>query len=153
MKDRLRENLLDEQKEGTLNAVEWLEKHREAVMDLAECGVSSAVELWRRIDEEIKFFVVENKMNDRVQKAVENLDEMLHPHQYKLEQIHSGVYGNHMTRKEFVEQCKAGSFIDYDGFGEYATATHVSDVRVNPSDVKNGGWLDSFFTHVVWYNR
>lgn len=61
-------------------------------------------------------------------------------------------YGDHMTLGSFLDCVQSGCFIDYDGFGEYATATQVSDKRVHPSDVAYGD-IDRNYTHVVWYNR
>jgi len=139
MKDRLRENLLDTWKEGEINPVEWLEKRRESVMDLVECGVPSALELWKRLDEEIVFFL----------KAT-NLKVEVGPDPIKWESIPD--YGAHMTREEFTRHCVDGMFIDDDGFGEYATDLQVSDIKVHPSDVRGGLW-DERFTHVVWYNK
>ena len=55
---------------------------------------------------------------------------------------------------DFVQSCRSGSFIDYDGFGELATATRVSNVPISPSkalsaDYKPPKWA----THVSWYNK
>ena len=60
--------------------------------------------------------------------------------------------GDLMTLDEFVECCLDGGFIDYDGSGNYATATHESDIDIYPSDVTSGNYRKDF-THVVWYNR
>lgn len=61
--------------------------------------------------------------------------------------------GDHlMTLDDFEECVKIGGFIDYDGFGEFATATHVSDVEVWPSSFDRSK-VDPIFTHVCWYNR
>jgi len=56
------------------------------------------------------------------------------------------------TVKEFVKYCKSGSFIDSDGFGNYALKNKVSDKEVKPSDVVSGN-IDFDFTHVVWFNK
>ena len=62
--------------------------------------------------------------------------------------------GHHMTLAAFIEDCKSGFFIDYDGGGHYATKTEESDIGVHPSDVMNDEIeLRSDYTHVVWYNR
>ena len=61
-------------------------------------------------------------------------------------------YGNLMTLEDFISNCGYGGFIDYDGFGEYATSTHTSNIRVIPSDIK-AGKINREFTHVVWFNR
>jgi hypothetical protein len=61
-------------------------------------------------------------------------------------------YGDHMTLEEFVECCESGGFIDYDGRGDYATETEISDVGVRPSQITSGK-IDTRWTHVVWYNR
>ncbi len=73
------------------------------------------------------------------------------------------------TIEEFIKMVEEGCFIDYDGWGNYATATEVSDESIYPSDIT--GSADRFdhtgkfiktidiqkkiknFTHVVWYNR
>lgn len=59
---------------------------------------------------------------------------------------------------EFIECVEMGGFTDYDGFGEYATATHFwnNGPKVSPSDViedLEGGGPDARFTHILWYNR
>jgi hypothetical protein len=57
-----------------------------------------------------------------------------------------------MTREEFMNDVETNSLIDYDGFGEFATETEVSDIPVSPSEVKNIKWPD-WATHVCWYNK
>lgn len=61
-------------------------------------------------------------------------------------------YGDKMTKKAFEEAVKCGSFIDYDGCGDLATATHVSDIVFSPSDFGKKEW-PAWATHIVWYNR
>ena len=63
-------------------------------------------------------------------------------------------YGDKMTLVEFQDAVDHGLFIDYDGFGCYATDTAMSQIEVRPSDVK--GHTDpraTGFTYVVWFNR
>ena len=86
----------------------------------------------------------------------------------KLEDLPS--YGDHMTLKKFIEYCKDGCFIDYDGHGKYATKTKISNKTIVPSDItgrgeifyfKTGNFkrvkkrikIDKTFTHIVWFNR
>jgi len=52
----------------------------------------------------------------------------------------------------WISNCRSGGFIDYDGFGHYATLTEESSIMVYPSDVK-AGKIRNDFTHVIWYNR
>jgi len=66
--------------------------------------------------------------------------------------------GDLMTIEEFVEACQAGGFIDYDGMGDWATATHVvySDITnwIKPSKILSGEqFAPEWATHVLWYNR
>ena len=61
-------------------------------------------------------------------------------------------YGDHMTILEFIEAVESGGFIDYDGFGKYASETEMSEIVVRPSDIKNGRLVRGF-SHVVWFNR
>jgi len=44
-------------------------------------------------------------------------------------------YGDHMTLGNFLDCVWSGCFIDDDGFGEYATVSEASGIRVHPSDV------------------
>lgn len=86
----------------------------------------------------------------------------------KLEKIPD--YGHHMTLEHFIECCMDGGFIDYDGYGKYATATQMSNKSVYPSEItgrgeelnyETGEWkkikvpivIDRNFTHVVWFNK
>jgi hypothetical protein len=52
-----------------------------------------------------------------------------------------------MTFEEFEELLE--DLDDYDGGGEYATATETSNLEFEPSSFKR----KPGFTHVVWYNR
>jgi hypothetical protein len=58
-----------------------------------------------------------------------------------------------MTWDEFVKDCLDGNLIDYDGFGELATATEVSNVSVSPETTLRSNEKPEWATHVVWYNR
>jgi len=60
--------------------------------------------------------------------------------------------GDHMLLSEFVTNCKDGLFIDYDGYGHYATRTHVTNIVVTPTDIMRGK-IRTSFSHVMWYNK
>ncbi len=62
-------------------------------------------------------------------------------------------YGDLMTLEEFSESCLSGLFTDYDGHGNYATATEMSDKVVYPSDIIYGHIPMQKWTHVVWFNK
>lgn len=61
------------------------------------------------------------------------------------------------TIAEFLESCALNCLIDYDGFGEFATKTEVSDVTVSPSNMVRPEWraanVPRWATHVAWYNK
>jgi hypothetical protein len=61
-------------------------------------------------------------------------------------------YGDLIPLDEFIEMCEHGTFIDYDGFGNYATETEMSTNVVCPSDI-TAGIINRNWTHVVWFNR
>lgn len=61
-------------------------------------------------------------------------------------------HGDLMTIEDFKTYCKSGGFIDYDGSGNYATATQESNISIYPSDIEEGVYRNDF-THVMWYNR
>lgn len=70
-------------------------------------------------------------------------------------------YGDLMTLAEFIDACEGDAFIDDDGSGCFATATHITNRRVRPSEVvgrgleglRERGEYDPAWTHVVWFNR
>ncbi len=61
-------------------------------------------------------------------------------------------YGDLMSLDEFIDCCKSGGFIDYDGHGKYAFKDKISDKIVIPSHIIEGN-IDKNFTHVVWFNK
>jgi hypothetical protein len=66
-----------------------------------------------------------------------------------------------MTLQEWKIEVEWGGFIDYDGYGYFATKTQESDIQVSPSDYWDGSkktvnvsWVEpDWATHIVWYNR
>lgn len=69
---------------------------------------------------------------------------------YKLEEIPD--YGDVMTLEDFIECCKSGGFIDYDGSGNYARDGKMSNITIKASDVRHNTIRTDFDT-VVWFNR
>jgi hypothetical protein len=61
-------------------------------------------------------------------------------------------YGDLFTMEEWKGCVMSGLFIDYDGFGNYATETEMSDIVVKPSDLAKGE-VDESWSHVMWFNR
>jgi hypothetical protein len=62
--------------------------------------------------------------------------------------------GTYMPWDQFQQYCLTGLFVDYDGWGFYATESECSDVEVCPSDVVTTDFVKpSWATHVVWSNR
>lgn len=59
------------------------------------------------------------------------------------------------TLKEWIAAVHDGHFIDYDGMGNFATATHKEGGTdyVYPSDIIGGKQIPGWVTHIVWYNR
>lgn len=62
------------------------------------------------------------------------------------------TYGDHMTLKKFISCVKSGGFINYDGFGQYASKTQISDITILPSDIHADAYRKDF-SHIVWFNR
>ena len=61
-------------------------------------------------------------------------------------------YGDVMSLEEFVDCCRSGGFIDYDGYGKYVKAHQETDIKIHPSDVKHNSIRKDFDT-IIWYNR
>lgn len=58
--------------------------------------------------------------------------------------------------EEFIEDCKNGCFIDYDGFGYYSNSNtdheDLDELRVYPSQI-TAGIINHDYKYVHWYNR
>jgi hypothetical protein len=63
--------------------------------------------------------------------------------------------GDLYTIEEFIDACKAGGFIDYDGYGNFANLTqYESSIDVYPSKLlANKIKVPTWATHILWYNR
>lgn len=61
-------------------------------------------------------------------------------------------YADMMPLQEWMDACECGAFIDYDGDGELATETQVSNIIIQPSDRK-AMEIPEWATHVAWYNK
>lgn len=57
-----------------------------------------------------------------------------------------------MSIKAFIDCCKSGGFIDYDGYGRYVKDGVEYNVEIIPSDVKHNSIRKDFDT-IVWFNR
>jgi len=75
---------------------------------------------------------------------------MVNKEEIKMELIPD--YGDIFTIKQFLERVDDTSFIDYDGHGNLATKTEMSDIVIYPSTIKKLK-IDKKFTHVIWFNR
>jgi hypothetical protein len=60
--------------------------------------------------------------------------------------------GDLFTFEDFKSNCESGGFIDYDGYGYYATSKKQSNIAIRPSHIMKNKYR-SDFTHVMWYNR
>ena len=61
-----------------------------------------------------------------------------------------------LTLDDFIEDCKSGCLIDYDGFGYYSNSKSEhedrDELRVYPSQVTQGT-VNREYRYVHWYNR
>ena len=60
--------------------------------------------------------------------------------------------GTVFTIEQFIERSESGSFMDYDGYGYYATHNAKSDILIYPSDILEHIYRKDF-THIIWFNR
>lgn len=65
------------------------------------------------------------------------------------------TWGDVMPIDEWMDCVRSGGFIDYDGYGNFATETkYLPCHNVYPSMVKKPGFIfPAWATHIVWYNR
>ena len=62
------------------------------------------------------------------------------------------TYGTVMDLEDFIEDCKVGNFIDYDGSGNYVRDGKKSDINIYPSDVEYDA-VRKDFDQIIWFNR
>ena len=62
------------------------------------------------------------------------------------------TYGIIMDLEDFIEDCKVGNFIDYDGSGNYVRDGKKSNINIYPSDVKYNA-IRKDFDSIIWFNR
>lgn len=142
-------------KEIKMNVLEITEAQAEKLTDEELIGLDGELDVMRdEINENWDY----SRGFDEYQEAFRDIDhassiiscEQRHRQKPTMEP-HSD-YGDLMTIKEFIGACKAGGFIDSDGFGNYATKDEESDISIYPSDVMKGKIREDF-THVHWYNK
>lgn len=62
-------------------------------------------------------------------------------------------YGHLYPLEEFINHCKDGCFIDWDGIGYYATNDQIDrELEAKPSEILKGK-VNKNFTHVMWFNK
>mgnify|MGYP000856000623 CR=1 FL=1 len=61
-------------------------------------------------------------------------------------------YGDVLSLTDFIDNCKSGGFIDYDGYGYYMKDGKVTDIEIYPSDI-NKGFIRKDMDGVLWLNR
>jgi len=61
-------------------------------------------------------------------------------------------YGDIMSLKDFIGTVNDGGFIDYDGSGNYVKDGKMSNITINPSDIRYGSIRNDFDT-IIWFNR
>ena len=59
-------------------------------------------------------------------------------------------YGDLMLVEDFQKHCKAGSFIDYDGYGCPVREGKMMSLYIYPSDLIT---IPEDATHIIWFNR
>lgn len=133
--------------------METVESIKKRLSDIEVACANIVDDYWRKCDEGIPFDVAWKwYTNQPVIKERERLENELRlietPKYFDTIESDDDVY----ALGEFIECCKDGGFIDYDGFGVYAFEDKKSDIKIYPSDVMNDK-IRKDFTHVVWYNR
>lgn len=93
---------------------------------------------------------------DEIKELYKQLNQLVFEAKKKTEVEWEDIpdYGDHMTLTEWKSCVKSGGFIDYDGFGNYASNNQMSNITLSPSDYHNKRMVrNSNFTHIVWFNK
>jgi hypothetical protein len=110
----------------------------------------------KKIDDTENFDVAESWWN--WQKFIEEEDRQLGILNRQLRMIDDYTltdipdYGHVMQISKFIESCRSGGFIDYDGNGNYIEGDKMTSINIYPSDVKHGA-IRPGFDKIVWFNR
>ena len=109
-----------------------------------------------------------DKMNERIyalerhisvlNKVVDNLMKLQSYLSFELQpfyiQKNGKILGDLMTLEEFSNAVESGAFIDYDGYGRFATKDAESDIEVWPSIFEDlQRYVDPVLDHIIWFNR
>ena len=104
----------------------------------------------------IEAFKNDDLWKDYDERTIEILEAILEEKKGKLEKkiMFSPLseYGDHMTLKEWLDNVESCGFIDYDGHGNLATSSEVSNISICPSEAE-GYDFPKWATHIEWYNR
>lgn len=107
-------------------------------------------------DKSLSFRSIELKIKEQSGDLLDEISEISFKlkKMEKIEYTDIPKYGDLMTLEEFIDNVECGGFIDYDGWGKYATSDKMSNKTIRPSNVKSNRLLtNDEFTHVVWFNR
>ena len=100
-----------------------------------------------------KSFDEYSKMREPETLEISKLDlEIRLNREYSLRELPKKSECDIMSIEQFIEFCKDGSFIDYDGSGYYCIDNKMSDIVIYPSDVISNN-IRQGFDKIVWYNR
>lgn len=118
-------------------------------------------ELYIQVDRKTEWWF----KNGGLEKSYEEYLTYLEPEQSKIETLSKELrmqmepeysklpdYGDVMSLQDFIENCEDGSFIDYDGFGNYVKNNQMSNISIYPSDIKAKKVRKDFDT-IIWFNR
>lgn len=95
-----------------------------------------------------------DEFQKRVKKQVTELTMISQNIRYIKEPTYYDIpkYGNRMSMNVFIKCCKDGSFIDYDGSGNYVKDGKISDITIYPSDITSNNYRKDF-TEMIWFNK
>ena len=112
------------------------------------------MEWYSKPPENINFEMIEDGLDELLSKDVKISNKL----NFRRKQLEEPEYseikiGDHMTMEEFKSHCDCGGFIDYDGYGYYATKDKmIINKVIYPSHFKKNLILEGY-DYVVWFNR
>jgi len=141
-----------------MNKMRFLQKNYDAAVEQFEIKKESILKMEEDKNKNNPDLFFKNWEIMLKETAIDRL--FLRKLRFKIEEITEIIwedipeYGDLMTMEEFKECCDCGGFIDYDGFGNYASIKKMSNVGIVPSDFRRKTIHNNTkFTHIVWFNK
>lgn len=138
-------------KERSTSSGELMAKSEKKLLERLQKAQKREVEVWHEAldlshDDYLKKMKPYSAKTRRASRAYRKVKS------YKLDDLPD--YGDVMPLDEFIDCCKHGTFINYDGYGYYVKDGKQTDIKIHPTDITEGKMaIRKEFDTIIWFNK